>query len=554
MTLCFKSLKPNDSKRFITRLTIGLFLFGTSFSLHSQIDTSEVNQTPYGVIYNHLYYLQEDTYQPERASISFPENLDNSVELSKQLKKILDGKGYYVDINRLPDVANFRDSLTGEEVYFINRDEPRIYLEKIEDRWFYSRSTISQIPVMFQEVFPFGTGFFQNLHGPIWEYQILGISIAKWLGLFLLLIGCFLIFYVVNLFTRWIVGGPLKKRLGLPDTVDKYIRKVARLISLLFATRIFLFFIPVFQMPIRTNVLLLKFVGVFSLFLIILIIVQIANIGFQYLEYIVKKTENTLDDQLMPVLSRITNIIIWSIGLIYILEFLDINVTALLAGISIGGLAIALAAKDTVKNFFGSIMIFLDRPFQIGDWIHFDDIDGTVEEVGVRSTRIRTFANSIVYVPNGLLADKVVDNMGLRQYRRFKTDLEITYDTPPTTIDHFVNGLREIINKHPSTKKDNFEVHLNSFGKSSINILVYFFFEANDWKEELKGRHQIMYAMLLLAEDLRVSFAFPSQSVYVESMPAEPVIRVTAAEKQLSSSLDRIDEYFKEKHGPKSIQ
>ena len=222
---------------------------------------------------------------------------------------------------------------------------------------------------------------------------------------------------------------------------------------------------------------------------------------------------------MLPVLSRIIKIIIWALGIIYILDSLDVNVTALLAGISIGGLAIALAAQDTVKNFFGSIMIFIDRPFQIGDWINFDNVDGTVEEVGVRSTRIRTFANSVTYVPNGMLADKVVNNWGLRQYRRFKTDIGITYNTPPDVIDAFVNGIREIIKAHPTTRKDYFEVHLNSFGASSINILLYCFFEAPDWSTELRGRHQIMHAIMILAKELGVSFAFPSQSIYVESFP-----------------------------------
>ena len=108
------------------------------------------------------------------------------------------------------------------------------------------------------------------------------------------------------------------------------------------------------------------------------------------------------------------------------------------------------------------------RIFQFqGSSPNFDDVDGTVEEVGVRSTRIRTFANSVVYVPNGMLADKVVNNMGLRQYRRFKTELGVTYNTPPSKLDLFVKGVREIIKKHPTTRKDYFEVHLNS----KLNLL-----------------------------------------------------------------------------------
>src|SRR5690606_10321823 len=139
--------------------------------------------------------------------------------------------------------------------------------------------------------------------------------------------------------------------------------------------------------------------GILSIFFIIFIIDQLIRILFFNLRKATEKTANTLDDQLLPVLKRIVSMVVWAIGLFYVLDYLDVNVTALLAGISIGGLAIALAAQDTVKNFFGSIMIFLDKPFQIGDWVQFGDVDGVIEEVGVRSTRIRTFANSITYVP-----------------------------------------------------------------------------------------------------------------------------------------------------------
>lgn len=521
-------------------------LFASLFSF-GQIDSSTVNLSPYGVIYNHLYNLQEDSYFPSQATISFPDNIANRKELAIQLKKILDGKGMFVDINRLPKELDYRDSTSREATYFIDKDEPRIYVEQQNGKWYYSRTTIAFIPEMFREVFPFGTSFAQVFHGPFWDFKILGMAIAKWLGLLLLLIISGLVFYIVNKLSRRFIPIFLQQKLGIPEKVKKDIKRVARIFALFFTTRILLYFLPMFQLPIRLNAFLLKGIGVLSIFFIVLLITRIANIVIHYLEEVTQKTENTLDDQLLPVLSRIISMIIWAIGILYILEFLDVNVTALLAGISIGGLAIALAAQDTVKNFFGSIMIFLDRPFQIGDWIHFDDVDGTVEEVGVRSTRIRTFANSVVYVPNGMLADKVVNNMGLRQFRRFKTELGVTYNTAPQKIDLFVKGVQEIIKRHPTTRKDYFEVHLNSFGPSSINILLYCFFEAKDWTAELKGRHEIMYAILLLAEEIGVSFAFPSQSIYIESTTPNGREAATELDKKLDSSLLKIEDYFRHK-------
>ena len=519
-----------------------------SCNLYGQIDSAKVNGSPYGVVYNHLYYLQDDSYVPQRAAFSFPDHINNKEDLAIQLKKVLDGRGFYVDINRLPENNDYKDTLSNESIYFIDREEPRIYIEQIDGKWYYSKTTIEQIPQLFKEVFPFGTGFNLWFHDPSWEFEVLNISVAKWLGLFMLLLFITLVFYLTYNIAKWLIRAFLKQRFNISEKVNVDLIKVARSLGLLISVRVLIFLLPMLQLPIKLNAILLKWLGVLSIFFVILSIVKIASIVFHYLDSLTKKTKNTLDDQLLPVLSRLVNLIIWSIGIIYVLEFLGVNVTALLAGISIGGLAIALAAQDTIRNFFGSIMIFIDRPFQIGDWIHFDEVDGTVEEVGMRSTRIRTFANSVVYVPNGMLTNKVVNNMGLRQYRRFKTELGVTYNTAPEKINLFVKGIRAIIEGHSTTRKDYFEVHLNSFGDSSINILLYCFFEARNWTEELIGRHEVMYAILLLAQDLGVSFAFPSQSIYIEPMPGqkEPQseLEQKSYEQQLDTSLQKINNYF----------
>ena len=205
-----------------------------------------------------------------------------------------------------------------------------------------------------------------------------------------------------------------------------------------------------------------------------------------------------MDEQLVPIMTRTLQAVIIVIAMLSALQLLDVNVTALIAGISIGGLAIALAAQDTVKNLFGSFTIFLDKPFQIGDWVNFNGVDGTVEEVGFRSTRVRTFANSLVSVPNGKLADMIINNYGLRVYRRYSTTITITYGTKPELIEQFVEGLRQIVALHPDTRKDAFYVHLNGMSSSSLDILFYIFFDVPDWNAELKAKEEILLATDIL--------------------------------------------------------
>jgi len=167
------------------------------------------------------------------------------------------------------------------------------------------------------------------------------------------------------------------------------------------------------------------------------------------------------------------------------------------------------------------VMIFIDRPFQIGDWITSDEVDGTVEEVGFRSTRIRTFRDSVMYVPNSVISNRTVDNHGRRQYRRYFTKLAITYDTPANLIEVFVQGIEKIVLNHPETRKDYYNIFLNEYGASSLDIMLYVFFKVPSWNDELRCRQEIMLSVNRLAEQLGVRFAFPTQTMMVEQFPGK---------------------------------
>jgi len=227
------------------------------------------------------------------------------------------------------------------------------------------------------------------------------------------------------------------------------------------------------------------------------------------------KTDTKFDDLLVPMVKRTAKLFIGAIGLIYIASAFSIEIMPLLTGLGIGGLAVAFAAKDTIENFFGSIAVILDRPFEIGDWIYVNEVEGTVEDLGFRSTRVRTFYNSLVTVPNATLVRAQVDNYGRRKYRRFKTTLNVTYDTHPDKIEAFCSGIREIIKLHPYTRKDYYHVWLNNFGPHSLDILVYIFFIAPEWGTELRERQRFLMDILRLSKELGVEFAFPTRTIHM---------------------------------------
>ncbi len=234
-----------------------------------------------------------------------------------------------------------------------------------------------------------------------------------------------------------------------------------------------------------------------------------------------KLHKGSIDSQLIRLTLRLLTTIAAITILILGADHLGLPAYSVLAGLGVGGLAVALGAQQTLANLLGSLIIMFEKPFAVGHWVKIEDIEGTVETVGFRSTRIRTFYNSLVTIPSSQVVNSTVDNMGLRAYRRVKTFLNLTYDTPTEKIQAFAEGIREIILNHPKTYKDNIQVVFHDFGAHSLDILVYFFLRVPDWTAELAERQGILLEILELAEKIDVQFAFPTQTLHIESLPRQ---------------------------------
>ena len=246
-------------------------------------------------------------------------------------------------------------------------------------------------------------------------------------------------------------------------------------------------------------------------------------------------TPNKFDDLLVPMVRKSLKVFVVVMGVVFSADNLNIDVTSLLTGLGLGGLAFALAAKDLLGNFFGSLTVLLDRPFQIGDWVVIGDVEGSVEGVGFRSTKVRTFYNSLITVPNSFLTNTKIDNMGARRFRRMKSTLGLTYDTAPEKIDAFCEGIRGLIQLHPYMRKDYYHVYFNEYNAASLDILVYVFWETPDWNMELRERHRFLLDILRLAKQLNVEFAYPTQTLYLkqneESSPSAGAFSPSMTEK-----------------------
>lgn len=521
-----KLIQINYMKQY---LLLFLFTIVTITAFSQDKNRLDKLNSPYSTAYTHLYYLQAENYDAEKSAKTLRNNPKNAEELAIQLKQILDGKGLFVELVDIPVDSNHVDSTTRKRIYKLFPDElPKVYLQKYGNRWYYSSETIKSIPELHKEIYPFGADLIVNLLPKFGQYVFLGLQIWQWLGAVLLIVIAFFAYKLMTLIIRPIIKKILSTNVRkiLPD--NDLVFKIARLLSIILVFILLIRFLPILQLPIDLGLSVRTGLKIVETAFFIFLFLRVVDLAIYYVRELARKTESTLDNQLVPILHTTLNVIVVIGGIIQILTLLEVNVTALIAGVSIGGLAIALAAQDTVKNLLGSLMIFADKPFQIGDLIKVKDVIGTVEVVGFRSTRIRTAGNSVVAIPNGTIANEIIDNLGLRMFRKMDTSIGITYQTSPETIETFVLGIRDIIEKHPLTKTETFQVYFSSLNNSSLDILINGLIDTRAWGEELKAKQQIFLAIMRLANVLDISFAFPSTSIYMEKMD-------TVSEKKYSS-------------------
>lgn len=289
---------------------------------------------------------------------------------------------------------------------------------------------------------------------------------------------------------------------------------IDRPLAWVFISLLWLFTLDALELPPKSEKYLLIPVKILlSVNLVRLVYLSMDVFGEQLRIY-TAKTPSTLDDHLAPLAVKSGKVLVVVLGVLIVLQNLNVNVMSLLAGLGLGGLALALAAQDAAANLIGSVMILLDRPFSIGDAIKVNEVEGTVESIGFRSTRIRTYYNSLVTIPNSTMAKDKIDNMGLRPYRRVRQVLGLHYDTPPELIEHFCTRLRYLISQEPKVMKETIQVAFQEFADSTLNVLVNFHMTVFDINEELLLQQKIFCEILDAAKEMNVVFAYPTQTVY----------------------------------------
>ena len=435
-------------------------------------------ETPRAAVQTLLDWLQPEHYAPSKAATCIEANEDGDLEVrelrASQILDILDARGAFVVLDDLPTDPAFLNA-DGLAEIAMSPKIPSIVVEKRGKEWLVSLDTQTTVSELHEALMVIDLRrYARDL--PAWM-QTRNLGLAAWQILGLL--GLILVGFIVRTIVAWFFSGQAQRLMEKLRVVwgQELLAKVGNPIGAVIAVVLVGALLPTLVLPVRLNEFMLLILDVIGTLYTVVALYRVVDLLSAWLNQKAERTDTKLDDQLVPLISRALKILVIVLGGVFILESLNYDVASLLAGLGIGGLAFALAAKDTIANLFGSITIFTSKPFHIGDWIAVAGVEGTVETVGFRSTRIRTFYNSLVSIPNSVVADSSIDNYGERRYRRIKLMLGVTYSTTADQIEAFVEGIKGLLRAHPGVRQDYFEVHFNTFSASSLDILLYAFFD-----------------------------------------------------------------------------
>ena len=526
-----------------------LFVSITSFAQQgTQVDLSN----PKATVYTHIYFLQSDSYEPKKSAKTIHGYEENeAVAIAIKIKRVLDGKGLKIDFNKIPRDSAYADTVGYAKLnkfVLFPEQMPLISVEKIGSNWYYSKETVENIDMLYEDVFPWYINKVQEIVPGAGHKKVFNIEVWQYIAFVLMIVFAFVVFIISKRLAFFVLRRILYRYTKNRDSaVNNSLKKLAHPISLLIALYFIDRILPSLGLGLTINQWLFLAINIAATIFWIYVFLKVAQVLISLYKEYAEKTEGKLDDQLIPILRNFSTLIIVIVGVFRLLVLFGADPATVLAGASIGGLAIAFASQDTVKNLIGTVMIFIDKPFHIGDWIEGGGVVGTVEEVGFRSTRIRAADTSVYQIPNSKLSEIVINNSGLRLFRRYNTTLGLRYDTPPELIEAFVKGVREIILAHPDTKKDSYNVEFVAFGDSSLSILVNMYFHSLGWAEMQTSKHQIHIAIIKLAKALGVDFAFPSTTMMIEQTPDKSIdLGYNTSEERSNKVIEKTVQEFKD--------
>jgi len=356
-------------------------------------------------------------------------------------------------------------------------------------------------------------------YGDFWSYIIFGIPIANIAAA----VVVFLFFLILRkIFTKVVLETMLmlsrKTKTSLDEQIIMGLKEPIRFTFVVVGMH--LFFLLTFVQSDFIHLILESLIIYIIFWAVLSLIEAFKDYIFNY-----RNIDKQHSKELTAFVIKVIKGFIIATGASVILHNWGVNVTGIVASLGLGGLAFALAAKDTASNLFASIALLLDNSIRSGEWVKVAGVEGVVEYVGMRTTKIRSFQKSLYTVPNHLIANNPIENFSRRGVRRIKMGVGLTYDTNSQQVENIVLEIRDMLQRHPRiSQKETLLVNFNAFGDSSLDIFIYAFSNTAKWDQYLAIREDIHLKIIKIVERNGSAFAFPSQSLYLETLPDNSVL------------------------------
>ncbi len=389
-------------------------------------------------------------------------------------------------------------------------------------RWQFAAGTVSQVDAWYDEL---GAPFLRDrLPASMMREGPFNVFYWQWVALAIAL--------PLLILVSWLLGAGLRAVLGriarrtVTDWDDLLLASLRGPFRLWAGSIVALPVLGLLQLNPRVDGFLSALVRGLALIALFWALLRIIGLVQQRLVQSAVATGQSQARTLVPLLSNILRVTLAIVALLVALSQFGYPVTTLLAGLGIGGIAVALAAQKTVEHLFGSVSLAADRAFRVGDWVRVGTTEGEVERIGLRSTSIRTIERTVVRVPNGRLADDRIETFGERDRMAFRTDLDLTYDTTPEQFETIRADVEAALRAHPAIWPERVRVYLTAFGESAIRMNVTCWFQTTDINEFVKYRHDMMLEFMRIVRRHGSGFAFPSRTVYHVGASGTPPVTV----------------------------
>lgn len=348
---------------------------------------------------------------------------------------------------------------------------------------------------------------------PFLQYRFLGNELWKYICSFIYIFLAFYISKFLDYLTRvWLKRWAEKTETKFDDLILELLNGPVRVVSFVIFLRIGL---DVFNWPAPVEIWLGKGFTIVVAATITYTAMKFVDLLMNYWHLRASAdSDREFREHIFPIARKTLKLFVVIVAVLVTLDSINVKITALIASLSIGGLAVGLAAQDTLANLFGAVAVFVDKPFRLGDRIQFDTVDGTVESIGLRSTRVRNLDGHLITVPNKTMGNAAIVNVTRRPNIKTVMNIGITYDTPAEKVKRALVILEKIYRGHPKTA--DLIVSFNQFADSSLNILVVHWWNSTDYKEYLAGMQELNLKIKEQFDAEGISFAFPSQTLYLK--------------------------------------